>query len=593
MTRNRCSCSRVTGRALCGLVVLVGLLPAVGGERNDRKGKVAMDGMTVTYNGIRLPEQWPPLPDALPLEPSRPPYLVKPPAVIPIDVGRQLLIDGFLIEDTNLKRTFHRPVFHPDCPVLKADRPWEHIADGKKQGAFAMPFSGGVWYDPQDQLFKIWYHGDYGKRYLCHARSRDGVRWDKPDLGVVPGTNIVLESAGGARVVWLDQEDPDPDRRFKLITSRGGDDLLKPGQEWFGSRCSMTVHTSPDGIHWGEAVVRTGPTGDRNSAFWNPFRRRWVFSIREYSPVGGSTGPKRCRRYWESPDLLQNLPWAYREPPLWVGADRDDLLPGFRIQPELYNLDAVAYESVMLGFFCIMREFPDREGFRPKINEVCVGFSRDGFHWHRPDRRSFMGTVDKENAWNRGNMQSVGGGCAVVGDRLYFYVSGRAGSKPHFHDAGGSTGLAVLRRDGFASMGAGSEPGVLTTRPVTFSGRYLFINVDADGGDVRAEVLSETGDVFPALSLAHCEPMTEDSVLHRVQWDDGADLLSIAGQPVRFRFHLRQAHLYAFWTSPDESGASHGYIAAGGPGFTGPTDTVGQAALQAGLTLEAGDGGIR
>jgi hypothetical protein len=33
--------------------------------------------------------------------------------------------------------------------------------------------------------------------------------------------------------------------------------------------------------------------------------------------------------------------------------------------------------------------------------------------------------------------------------------------------------------------------------------------------------------------------------------------------------------LYAFWVSPESTGASHGYVAAGGPGFTGPTDTVG------------------
>jgi hypothetical protein len=34
--------------------------------------------------------------------------------------------------------------------------------------------------------------------------------------------------------------------------------------------------------------------------------------------------------------------------------------------------------------------------------------------------------------------------------------------------------------------------------------------------------------------------------------------------------------LYSFWVSPDASGASYGYVAAGGPGFTGPTDTVGE-----------------
>ena len=41
------------------------------------------------------------------------------------------------------------------------------------------------------------------------------------------------------------------------------------------------------------------------------------------------------------------------------------------------------------------------------------------------------------------------------------------------------------------------------------------------------------------------------------------------------RFTLRRGRLYAFWVSPERSGASHGYVAAGGPGFTGPTDTVG------------------
>ena len=36
-----------------------------------------------------------------------PPYLVDPPAVIPIDVGRQLFVDDFLIQSTSLTRRFH------------------------------------------------------------------------------------------------------------------------------------------------------------------------------------------------------------------------------------------------------------------------------------------------------------------------------------------------------------------------------------------------------------------------------------------------------------------------------------------------------
>ena len=71
------------------------------------------------YNGIILPETWPPQnvaeysPDPIPV-----PYLANPPAVIPIDLGRQLFVDDFLIESTSLTRVFGKPEIHPQSPVL-------------------------------------------------------------------------------------------------------------------------------------------------------------------------------------------------------------------------------------------------------------------------------------------------------------------------------------------------------------------------------------------------------------------------------------------------------------------------------------------
>src|SRR4051794_8821042 len=109
---------------------------------------VAAYGEQLLYNGIRLPDAWPPRDVALTNEPLRePPYLIDPPAVIPIDLGRQLFVDDFLIEKTDLRREFHRPELYRGNPVLKGDCPWE--------AGHAMPFSGGAFYDPGDQLFKI------------------------------------------------------------------------------------------------------------------------------------------------------------------------------------------------------------------------------------------------------------------------------------------------------------------------------------------------------------------------------------------------------------------------------------------------------
>ena len=141
--------------------------------------------------------------------------------------------------------------------------------------------------------------------------------------------------------------------------------------------------------------------------------------------------------------------------------------------------------------------------------------------------------------------------------------------------AGGSTGLAVLRRDGFASLDAGDTPGTLTTKPVTFKGRFPFVNVDAKAGNLRAEVLDVEGRVIAPFSQANCRPVTVDGTRQPLTWEGATDLAALAGKPVRFRFHLAHGQLYSFWVSPDASGASHGYVAAGGPGFTGPTDTVG------------------
>src|SRR5262249_19262842 len=67
------------------------------------------------------------------------------------------------------------------------------------------------------------------------------------------------------------------------------------------------------------------------------------------------------------------------------------------------------------------------------------------------------------------------------------------------------------------------------------------------------------------------------------------DLARLPGQAVRFRFHLWNGELYAFWVSPNDAGASHGYVAAGGPGLTGPTDSVGDKARVEGFVWGPGD----
>ena len=523
------------------------------------------------YNGIVLPGQWPPRLALADGEPMPVPYLRQPPEVITIDLGRQLLVDDFLIEQATLRRSFHRARYHPASPVLKADKPWE-------QSRAAIPYSDGVWYDPQDRLFKMWYEG--GAAMTCYAESKDGIHWEKPPLDVVPGTNIVLTHARrDSGTVWLDHYASDPRKRYKAAVF-----IKAPSPR------GLWLYVSADGIHWSEPVAKSKNIGDRSTFFYNPFRKVWVWSLR-IGAWGERPRPPRARAYREHADFVAGLSWREEDglrrqdkdlyP--WVGADRleprhpDPEFADFK--PELYNLDAMAYESLLVGMFSVLQGPSNPECKKlgiPKRNEVLLGFSRDGFHWHRPDRRPFLAANPAADAWNWGNVQSVGGGCLVVGDELYFYVSGR---KPTA-DGGPnqcSTGLAVLRRDGFASMDAGSAEGTLTTRPLRFGGKHLFVNVDADGGQLRAEVLDHQDRVIEPFSRNNCPPISADETRVAVRWNGADDLSALSGKPVKFRFILRGGSLYSFWVSAGASGASGGYVAGGGPGLTGPVDTQGSA----------------
>jgi hypothetical protein len=99
-------------------------------------------------------------------------------------------------------------------------------------------------------------------------------------------------------------------------------------------------------------------------------------------------------------------------------------------------------------------------------------------------------------------------------------------------------------------MAAEDGAGTLTTRPIQFSGKHLFVNVAAAAGELGVEVLDREGRVLAPYTRANCEPVRGDKTLVAMKWRGAADLSPLSGKPVRFRFHLRKGALYAFWVSP-------------------------------------------
>jgi hypothetical protein len=545
------------------------------------------------YNGIQLPEIWPPRDMNLnAYDPMPVPYLCNPPQVIPIDVGRQLFVDDFLIESTNLKREYYRARKYEGNPVFK---PETELEKGNRGQPVSCPKDGGVWWDPVENIFRMWYEAGW-LGTMAYATSTDGITWRRPDLDVTAGTNQILPGLQpDSTTVFLDHETGNPNERFKMFL-RG-----PSGSAHWRGYCMV----SADGIHWSEPVL-TGNCGDRSTMFFNPFRKKWVFSIRSLHSVLRYAG--RARFYREHSDFLEGAAWKYEqkgtdeweceEMVYWTGADRlDPPDPVIGQDAQLYNLSAAGYESILLGLHEIHLGPPNQECSEqgiPKITELKLSFSRDGFHWHRPDRKAFIPATRQPGDWDRGYVQSVGGICAVVGDQLWFYYTGFKGNQDDHHPDGirksmyanGSTGIAVLRRDGFASMFSDDYSGILTTRPVIFNGKYLFVNLDCVQGELKVEILDADHSVISPFSADNCDAVSGDSTIRQVRWKNEKDLSNLTGKKVRFRFHLTKGHLYSFWVSPDKNGSSRGYVASGGPGFKSSRDDVGTNGYQTSLPFK-------
>ena len=490
------------------------------------------------------------------------PYLENPPEVIDVSVGRQLFVDDYLIESTTFVRQYHQPRRYPGNPVLSPETAMERGFDGHT--AMAAPFSDGVWYDGTDGKWKMWYHAGWFDG-TAYAESEDGIHWNRVPCGIgtdadvnrcIPVRPGVMRD-GCAVVLNRYYKEEYPYKMFLYVRPGGGE-----------------IWKSADGKQW-ERVASTGPIGDRSTMFYNPFRRKWVYSMRTDFGPGQ---PIRARSYAEADTLEEGAPLTH--PVYWVRADRyDPVLAEVGDVPTLYNLDAVAYESVLLGAFTIFcgpeNDVCDRTGI-PKHTELHLAYSRDGFHWYRPkERTAFLRPAYGDpDSWERGYLHSNNALCVINGDELWFYYTAFRGdeskvNRPPHEDGmydNASTGLAILRRDGFASMNASRYRAVLTTRPLSAGGEYLFVNGDFHKGSLRAAVLDESGKPIPGYTEADCVPMETDSTCCRLTWNGHATLDGRNGRSFRLRFEGTNGSLYAFWLSDHEDGRSHGYLAGGAVG---------------------------
>ena len=201
----------------------------------------------------------------------------------------------------------------------------------------------------------------------------------------------------------------------------------------------------------------------------------------------------------------------------------------------------------------------------PKITEIIASYSRDGYYFDRPDRTSFIPASRTDGTWDKGYVFSSPGAMIVHDDEIWFYysaMSGYAGNVKNGH-ANSQIGLAILRRDGFASM---EGKGELLTRKLTANNgkKYLFVNIDTPEKSFRAEILDANGNVVNGFSMEDCIAVGGDDTRLMITWKNGKDLSFLNGTEFQIRFSMDQdGKFYSFWLSDSTNGESGGAVGSG------------------------------
>ena len=444
-----------------------------------------------------------------------------------------------------LHRQLHVPRRHASNPILVGQYPWERFAS----------LYGTVLRDPQDGLFKMWYltgpQSDgfvsiRGRRalgsctLLAYAESRDGVHWVKPELNQVDfegstANNLIDVGRSNCEgfAVLYDERDEDPERRFKsFYWEHGGVDTFveREGRLIWGQGegDGMWVSFSPDGVHWKNSaanpVIATGSDTTQSLV--------WDERLQQYIAFGrmGAGGRKIARA--TSADGVH-----FDEPQLVFAPDELD-----EESTQFYGMPLNIYEGVYIGMLWVYRA-----GVDGRI-DTSLATSRDGLRWQRVlDRQTFL-PLGPRGSWEDG-MVRVSQSFVVVDDEIYLYYGGVQGEhtgskfKQVARAQAPALGLATLRRDGFVSLQAREEEGLLLTKPLVVEGRELHVNATSQGHLV-VEIADDMGRPLPGYTSL---PMVKDRTDALLRFDRPLDALR--GHKVRLRFRLKRADLYSYWFS--------------------------------------------
>lgn len=497
-------------------------------------------------------------------------------AAEPLDVGnrRQLLFDErFVQQATNVEIVVHPPRKTGEQTIV-SEPGWP------LGGYHCALYDAGVYH--------LWYSAG---GCVLYARSKDGIHFEKPALhlkldrvtnSVALAPNAVMgrglgDVQGGMHglYVFLDPNAP-AEERFKLVAN----------PEEFKSM--LQVFASPDGIHWKlrhrDVITfrseKPHHLDSQNVVFWDDRLGQYVAYFRRNLREKNSQGRTVARA--ESPDFA-HFPQVEDSPVVMQVHERhpghfDPVRKAQTAVVDVYCSGAIQYPWAADAYFMFPWEYYHYGGhlaeFRKELPtnagvvDTRFAVSRDGVKWSLLDHQPFV-RLGMKGEFDSKRIYLVHGILPAPNEReLYLYYLGTSDTHGWNRDdrnnrlltaasvaPTGPNALSrlVLRRDGFVSVRAPYDGGEFTTPILRFAGDKLLLNVDTSAvGEVRVEIQDESGKPIPGFSSTDADLVHTANEINRVvTWRGGESALEkLGGQPVRLRFVMRDADLYALQFVP-------------------------------------------
>jgi len=466
-------------------------------------------------------------------------------------------------------------------PVIIADKPWE----GERVQAW-----GSVVVEP-DGLFRIWYFAMNTERRAdelerggyAYAESRDGVRWTKPNLGVVEfrgskennlfytcapdGRNLVDEELARRNIglpaldeegrqigvvnnldgltVVRDDSDPDPQRRYKLIANMQDHrmwayayrdrypNVTDADMQQANKVIGQYLDTSPDGIHWARRPRRVshGAGGDYMMVTRDYRNQQWWLNERSTAGLGGRNAALRVGKSlekWSPPELIFDNGPDSEHGKLWEWHG---------------GMTPFNYGRLNLGF---LERWPNQGH-----GATCELISqRDGQPWRRVSPSTPILDVGPDEAFDSALCYPTHNPPIRVGDQLLIFYTGGSSKKYSKQGLPMSIGLMTLKRDRFAGLAnwRAREPGVIVTKPQSIQKSTLLLNAElTEAVPVRVAVLKPDGTEVAGFGLEDSRlQQLPNGIEHQVRWQGDRDLSELRNHDVKLRFEVKGAIVYAY-----------------------------------------------